>query len=107
MANERLRGAMSARGLSVARCAELVGVDTKTVERWITRDRVPHRRHRVAAAELLGADETYLWPSVAEDHRTVSAARAELVEFYPSRSSVPPELWRSLIDQATDCVDVL
>src|SRR5262249_25020461 len=94
-------------GLSVARCAELVGVDTKTVERWITRDRVPHRRHRVATADLLGVDETYLWPSVAEDQRTISAGRAELVEFYPSRSSAPAELWRSLIDQATVCVDVL
>jgi transcriptional regulator with XRE-family HTH domain len=107
MANERLRGAMSARGLSAARCAELVGVDMKTVERWITRDRVPHRPHRVATATLLGVEETYLWPSVAEDRRTVSAGRAELVEFYPSRSAVPPELWRSLIDQATQCVDVL
>src|SRR5262249_45102871 len=107
MANERLRGALSARGLSVARCAELVGVDTKTVERWITRDRVPHRRHRVATADLLGVDEIYLWPTVAEDQRAVSAGRAELVEFYPSRSSVPAELWRSLIEQATSCVDVL
>jgi hypothetical protein len=107
MANERLRGAMSACELSVARCAELVGVDTKTVERWITPDRIPHRPHRVATAKLLGVDEAYLWPSVTEDQRTVSAGRAELVEFYPSRSSVPAELWRSLIDHATDCVDVL
>jgi transcriptional regulator with XRE-family HTH domain len=107
MANERLRGAMSARSLSVARCAELVSVDIKTVERWITRERVPHRPHRAAMANLLGVDETYLWPSIADDQRTVTAGRAELVEFYPSRSSVPPELWRSLIDQATECVDIL
>jgi len=107
MANERLRGAMSAHGLDARRCAELVGVDTKTVERWISRDRLPHRAHRVAIAKLLAIDETYLWPSVAEDRRTVSAGRAELVEFYPSRSSVPPELWRALIEEATDSVDVL
>jgi hypothetical protein len=30
-----------------------------------------------------------------------------LVEFWPSRSSVPPDLWRSLIDQARECIDVL
>ncbi|MEV6923948.1 XRE family transcriptional regulator [Dactylosporangium sp. NPDC051485] len=107
MPNERLRGAMAARGLTVARSAELVGVDVKTVERWITRDRVPHRPHRHATAKLLGVEETYLWPSLTADQHTVSAGRAELVEFYPSRSSVPPQLWRSLVDQANECLDVL
>jgi hypothetical protein len=107
MANERLRGAISIRSLTVPGCAELLGVDPKTVERWITRDRVPHRAHRLAAAELLGVEETYLWPSVIDDPRSTSAGRAELVEFYPSRSSVPPDLWRSLIEQALECVDIL
>lgn len=107
MANERLRGALTGRGLSIARCAELVGVDQKTVERWITRDRVPHRAHRVATAKLLGVEESYLWPAAADDARTVSASRAELIEFFPSRSSVPPELWRSLIDRAEEAIDVL
>lgn len=107
MPNERLRGAVSAKGLTTQRCAELIGVDPKTVERWITRDRVPHRAHRVAAADLLGVDETYLWPSVVDDPRTVSAGRAEMVEFYPSRSAVPLELWRSLIQQAKESVDIL
>lgn len=107
MANERLRGAIATRSLSVTRCAELVGVDTKTVERWITRDRVPHRAHRATTSRLLGVEETYLWPSVADDRSTVSAGRAELVEFYPSRSAVPLDLWRSFVDQARECVDVL
>ncbi|MFF5051715.1 XRE family transcriptional regulator [Micromonospora sp. NPDC000663] len=107
MPNERLRGTMSAKGLTTQRCAELIGVDPKTVERWITRDRVPHRAHRTAAADLLGVDETYLWPSVVDDPRIVSAGRAEMVEFYPSRSAVPLELWRSLIHQARESVDIL
>lgn len=88
-------------------CAQLLGVDPKTVERWITRGRVPHRAHRQAAAGLLGVEETYLWPSLLDDPRSVSAGRAELVEFYPSRSSVPPDLWRSVVDQAVECVDIL
>jgi hypothetical protein len=107
MPNERLRSAIAAHELTTTRCAELLGVDPKTVERWVTRDRVPHRVHRTATARLLGVEETYLWPSVVHDQRTLSAGRAELVEFYPSRSSVPPELWRSLIDQATGHIDVL
>lgn len=79
----------------------------KTVERWVTRERVPHRPHRIAAAKLLGVEETYLWPSIIDDRRTTSAGRAELVEFYPSRSLVPPDVWRTLIDQAQEHLDVL
>jgi transcriptional regulator with XRE-family HTH domain len=107
VANERLRGALAARGLTAAACAESIGVDAKTVERWIIRERVPHRTHRVKAADLLGVEETYLWPSLAHDQRTVSAGRAELIEFYPSRASVPAELWRSLIDDSRESIDVL
>lgn len=107
MPNERLRSAIASRKLTVPRCAELLGVDPKTVERWITRDRLPHRAHRAATAELLGVDETYLWPSLLAGPRSTSASQAELVEFWPSRSSVPPELWRSLVDQASQCIDVL
>ncbi|MGH3660895.1 MAG: DUF5919 domain-containing protein [Micromonosporaceae bacterium] len=29
------------------------------------------------------------------------------MEFYPSRSAVPPELWRTMIDHAVECVDIL
>jgi len=107
VANERLRGAITAHGLTVARCAELLGVDPKTVERWITKDRMPHRAHRVAAAQLLGVDEAYLWPAVADDPRTVSTSRAELVEFFPSRSAVPADLWRSLVGAANESLDIL
>ena len=62
MANERLRAALLQKGMSVAALAESLGVNEKTVERWITQDRVPYRRHRFAAASVLGTDETYLWP---------------------------------------------
>jgi transcriptional regulator with XRE-family HTH domain len=107
MANERLRGAIAAGGMTTQKCAELIGVDPKTVERWITLDRLPHRAHRVAAANLLGTEEAYLWPSTVDDPRTVSAGRAELIGFYPSRSTVPPELWRALIDEARESIDIL
>jgi hypothetical protein len=84
-----------------------LGLDPKTVERWITRGRLPRRTHRTAAAKLLGVDEMYLWPAVANDPRTVSSGRAELVEFFPSRSAVPADLWRTLIDSARECIDIL
>ena len=93
--------------MTIGKLAERLGVDPKTAERWITRERVPHRAHRAAAASLLGVDEAYLWPSTAQDPRTVSAGRAELVEFYPSRSTVPVDLWRSLVVQARESIDIL
>jgi transcriptional regulator with XRE-family HTH domain len=107
MANERLRGAIVAKQLTVAQVAARLSVDPKTAERWITRERVPHRGHREAAAKLLGVDEVYLWPSTARDPRTVSAGQAELVTFYPSRSTVPADLWRSLVLNARESIDIL
>lgn len=107
MANERLRGAAGSGGRSLDGLAEAVGVDRKTVERWITKERVPHRRTRVAVAEYLEVKETYLWPSTADDLRSRSASRAELVEFYPSRSAVPLDLWISLIEGARESFDLL
>lgn len=42
----------------------------KTVERWITKGRVPHRTHRWSAAKLLGTDEASLCPEIMDDART-------------------------------------
>jgi hypothetical protein len=44
--NERLRTTMLRAGLTVADLAECAGVEVKTVERWISLGRVPHRQHR-------------------------------------------------------------
>src|SRR5262245_55229958 len=57
MPNERLRSSFAMANLSVLDVASHIGVDPKTVERWITKARVPHRAHRWAAAKLLGTDE--------------------------------------------------
>lgn len=105
MANERLRATIAAKGHTTQTVAEHVGVDPKSVERWITKDRVPHRGHRWKTAELLGADEVYLWPSVAPEAKTASTA--ELVTFYPHRGAVPAPLWSSLIANATSQIEIL
>lgn len=107
MANERLRGAISSAGFTIDQLADKLGLNPKSVERWITKDRIPHRRHRQAASNLVGVDETYLWPSLADDPRSKTASRAELVEFYPSRSAVPMDLWEGLPKQASERFDFL
>jgi lambda repressor-like predicted transcriptional regulator len=61
--NERLRVAMAANGMEVETLARSVGVDPKTVQRWL-RGRVPHPRHRWKICDLLGHSEQELWPQV-------------------------------------------
>lgn len=105
MANERLRASISAKGETIQSVASHVGVDPKTVERWITLDRTPHRGHRWNTAAFLGADEVYLWPTVAQQAETASTS--ELITYYPHRGAVPAHLWSSLIDQAKSSIEIL
>lgn len=107
MANERLRSSITAAGKTLDQVAEDIGVDPKTVERWITKGRKPHRGHRWETAKLLGCDETYLWPELLDDVRTQSASEAEFVKLYPHRGAVPKDFWRSLVDGAKDGLDWL
>jgi hypothetical protein len=107
VANERLRSCITGARLTIPDVATQVGVDPKTVERWIVLGRVPHRSHRWATASLLGTDEAYLWPEIADNKRTQAASAAELVTLYSNRGAVPGALWRSLLEAATGNIDVL
>ena len=82
-------------------------MDAKTVERWITKGRLPHRTHRMAVARLLDVDEVYLWPQVLAALATQSASVAELLQLHPSRSAVPHDLWRQLVTGTREAMDVL
>jgi transcriptional regulator with XRE-family HTH domain len=107
--NERLRTAMVRRGLAVAQLAETCAVDPKSVERWISLGRIPHRRHRWMVAHKLGVDETYLWPDLllAANTSALQTARSEILETYPDRASVPREVWLRLLSEAQEHIDVL
>ncbi|WP_320068274.1 XRE family transcriptional regulator [Micromonospora sp. RTGN7] len=78
-----------------ARC----DVDPKTVERWISRGRVPHPRSRVRVAEILGKDGDVLWSEVLRRAVKVGSDR-ELLGLYARRSDVPRPLFRELIERA-------
>lgn len=105
--NERLRGSIATAELRPAELAESVGVDAKTVERWITKGRLPHRTHRLAVARILEVDETYIWPQVLGQPATQSASVAELLELHPSRSAVPQDTWRQLMASTHEALDIL
>jgi len=107
MSNERLRSAILAKGLTYADLGEQVSVDPKTVERWVTQPRRPHRAHRLRVAALLGSEEFFLWPETASSPATLSASRAEFVELFPNRGSIKTDQWLAWIDRATDQIDML
>jgi transcriptional regulator with XRE-family HTH domain len=107
--NERLRTTMLRTGITTDDLARCCGVDVKTVERWISSDRTPHRSHRWNASRRLGVDETYLWPALLtrSAQRRQQASSSELVELYPDRASVPRQAWLRLMTEAQEHVDVL
>lgn len=107
MPNDRLRDGLLKRGLTPATLAGKLGVDPKTVERWITKNRAPYPRHRHAIASLLRESESYLWPHARSTDRVTELSQSEIIHIYPRRSAVPNDLWQRLLDQATQQVGIL
>jgi transcriptional regulator with XRE-family HTH domain len=107
MPNHRLRNALIAAETTQTQLAQAVEVDPKSVERWITQDRVPHPTTRARVAAMLGFEETYFWPALLGSEGSRAASQAELVQLWPTRNTVPEEVWRSMFDQATDQIDIL
>jgi transcriptional regulator with XRE-family HTH domain len=107
MANERLRDALLKAGFTTTSLAERLEVSPKSVERWVTLDRVPYPKHRHAVAVLLSERESYLWPDALSPERASRIAESELVHVYPRRAAVPMDLWRRLIDQAEARIGLL
>lgn len=98
--NTALRQAMADAQMTELALARRIGVDAKTVARWITRDgRIPHPRHRWAAAEALGVDEAVLWPDAIRTALKTGPDR-EVAAVYPYRSACPAALWRRLFTTA-------
>lgn len=105
MANERLRVAIFSSRFEVEDLAHQMGVDRKTVERWIA-GRLPYKRYQYDLASLLGADPAYLWPVDSLDQAS-DLALAEVVALYPVRSTVSNDVWLHLFEQARERIDIL
>jgi len=103
--NEPLRRALLRARLREDDIAARLGVDPKTVRRWLN-GRVPYPHNRAAIADLVGADEADLWP----DAGGLLAARTrpdELGTVYPHRWAVPREVWVRLFGSAEREIDIL
>lgn len=106
MANERLRAAIVEKGLTALALASDLGVDIKTVERWVN-GRVPYRRYRYAVSARLGVEEGYLWPDALTKDQVTAASASEVIAVYPHRSEVPRDTWRRLFESAEEEIGVL
>lgn len=98
---------MTAADISIGALAAAVEVDAKSVERWVTQGRQPHPRTRARVARVLGFDETYFWPELLGMGRSIGASQAELVQLWPTRDTVPGDVWRALIEQSRARIEVL
>src|SRR5262249_62029879 len=107
MPNERLRAAVLEHGLTPSRLGDEIGVDHKTVERWISLGRLPYRRHRYAVAARLAVDEAYLWPEALSREQVTAASDSEVLAIYPHRSDVPDEGWERLFSPAGPGIGVI
>ena len=103
--NEPLRRALLHGRLRENDVAARLGVDPKTVRRWLS-GRVPYPHNRAALADLVEVDEADLWP----DAGGPLAARTrpdELGTVYPHRWAVPREVWVQLFEPAEREIGIL
>lgn len=106
MPNERLRASLLEHGLTPSALSDRLGVDHKTVERWIA-GRLPYRNHRYGVAAQLGVDEGYLWPDALSREQVTAASDSEVLAIYPHRTDVPREVWLRLFSDAQREIGVL
>lgn len=99
---EPLRRALIGARLRDIDIAKSLGVDPKTVQRWLG-GRVPHARHRWGVADMLSVHEYDLWPHLAE----LPSIDAEVYATYPHRGSVPRQVWHRLFEAAQHEIGIL
>jgi transcriptional regulator with XRE-family HTH domain len=72
LGNKHLRTAIRRSGLTLEEFADIVGVDVKTVQRWLA-GRTPYARHRTTVAGALDTTEHALWPDTVPAPTTTEA----------------------------------
>jgi hypothetical protein len=104
--SELLRQALADSGRSEREVAAELGVDPKTVRRWVD-GRTPYPRHRSRLSALLRVPEDELWPDLAFNQAMPRTPAPTIVATYPHRWTVPRETWRQLFRSARDEIGIL
>jgi len=93
--------------VSALALAAAVDVDVKSVNRWVSEDRVPYPVTRVKVARILNQTDTFLWPATSSWSLGSDQRLAELQRVWPTRSAVSTEAWHGLFSRATVELDIL
>ncbi|WP_067829700.1 helix-turn-helix domain-containing protein [Actinomadura kijaniata] len=105
--SELLRRALADARLTEEDVAARVGVDLKTVRRWLA-GRLPYPRNRRTLADLLDSHEDDLWPHAATLRASLPEAPAsEILATYPHRWSVPRSAWQRHFESARSEIGIL
>lgn len=107
MSNEVLRDAIHRSGFTVDSLGQKLGVDPKTVSRWVRIGRKPYARTMHAVSKLLDVPVNQLWPDALTTEQQAAVTDSEIIASYPRRSQVPPDTWNRLFDQAENHIDIL
>ena len=103
--NHPLARALRGAGITAVDVSTHLGVDPKTVQRWIS-GRVPYPRHRDALVSLTGWSPHDLWPSLPRPAEPATVAD-EVRVVYPHRSGVPSDAWTRLLHCAEREIGIL
>jgi transcriptional regulator with XRE-family HTH domain len=103
--NEALRQALLRARLREDDIAAHLGVDPKTVRRWLN-GRVPYPHNRSAIADLVGVDEADLWPGTGGP-LAGRARPGELGVVYPHRWAIPRAVWTRFFGAAEQEIAIL
>ncbi|SNY25787.1 hypothetical protein SAMN05421748_102408 [Paractinoplanes atraurantiacus] len=103
--NNPLARALRGAGVNEVDVAARLGVDPKTVQRWMS-GRMPYPRHRNALARLTGWSQHDLWPDLPRPAQPEASAD-EVRIVYPHRSTVPTDAWSRLFAEAKAEIDIL
>ncbi|MEU0239700.1 helix-turn-helix domain-containing protein [Nocardiopsis sp. NPDC006198] len=104
--NAALRKALAAAQLTETDVAARLGVDPKTVRRWLSGQR-PYPRHRWALADLLRSDEENLWPEQGQATEDSAPLSEHAHRVYAHRWQVPREVWYDLFGKAEQEIGIL
>jgi transcriptional regulator with XRE-family HTH domain len=103
--NEPLRRALLRARLREDDVAAYLGVDPKTVRRWLN-GRIPYASNRAALADLVDANEADLWPE-ASGPLIMRTRPEDLDAVYPHRRAIPHQVWACFFDSAEREIGIL